>query len=295
MLIINEREFVEYVLVSKDLGSEPAATLFRVQKYYASLGFNRSEVSRKTSELIRMSAPMDMERLEAIAADMIKNAMHEPLVELGFIPITVSEMDKIEVLKSLPLRKLAFTLLVLSKYHTAVRPESSGWITESDAQLFAMANVNAPRDKHGLMLNDIAQAGLISFANTVDSASVRVLFATPGTEAMRITDMRNLGYQYARYIGVGRYKPCATCGLLVPATSSKWQTQIRCPRHADMQAKAHPVVCEACGSVFIAPSKSKTTLCPACYDKHRRGVVKRSVARGRGVTRRPKEDTLLAM
>ena len=62
------------------------------------------------------------------------------------------------------------------------------------------------------MYHNLNEAGLIKFSKKVDNTNVRVCFVKPGDAAIRITDFRNLGYQYLKYHGEP-YFECQNCGV----------------------------------------------------------------------------------
>ena len=62
------------------------------------------------------------------------------------------------------------------------------------------------------MFGQLKDAGMIRFSKQIDNLSVQVLFAEDGDVALRVTDFRNLGYQYMKYHGEP-YFECANCGI----------------------------------------------------------------------------------
>jgi hypothetical protein len=53
---------------------------------------------------------------------------------------------------------------------------------------------------------------MINFSRKVDNTNVQVCFAEDGDEVMRVTDFRNLGYQYLKYHGEPFFI-CQNCGV----------------------------------------------------------------------------------
>ena len=75
-----------------------------------------------------------------------------------------------------------------------------------------MANINTSIKRQSSMFGQLKDAGMIRFSKQIDNLSVQVLFAEDGDAALRVTDFRNLGYQYMKYHGEP-YFECAHCGL----------------------------------------------------------------------------------
>ena len=76
----------------------------------------------------------------------------------------------------------------------------------------AMANIRTSIKRQSAMYGTLNELGMIQFSRKVDNTNVRVCFAEDGKEVMRITDLRNLGYQYLMYHGEP-YFTCPNCGI----------------------------------------------------------------------------------
>ena len=66
----------------------------------------------------------------------------------------------------------------------------------------------------------LREADMIQFSKKVDNTNVRVCFKEDGEVVLRITDFRNLGYQYLMYHGEP-YFECENCGLVVKINEPK--------------------------------------------------------------------------
>ena len=121
-------------------------------------------------------------------------------------------MDRIDALSGKQIRRLAFTLLCLAKYWDAISPKGGHWVNNKDSDIMRMANINTSIKRQSLMYYNLNAAGMIQFSRKVDNTNVQVCFIQPGEVVMRVTDFRNLGYQYLRYHGEP-YFECSNCGV----------------------------------------------------------------------------------
>ena len=110
------------------------------------------------------------------------------------------------------IKRLAFTLLCLAKYWQIVVPSGDYWVNNRDNEIMAMANINTSIKRQSMMYWTLRECGMIQFSRKVDNTNVRVCFVEDGDAVMRVTDFRNLGYQYLKYHGEP-YFECENCGL----------------------------------------------------------------------------------
>ena len=145
-----------------------------------------------------------------------KNANRYKPVKIDGITITESELAVINEIKGAPAKRLAFTLLCVSKYWDAVSPRNDHWVNTPDNEILKMANVSGSLKRQSDLFRTLRDAGLIQFSKKIDNLNVRVLFSDDGKRKIHIRDFRNLGYQYEMYYG-GHFYECANCGLIVRA------------------------------------------------------------------------------
>lgn len=280
-IILNERTYVETILASGELSNNVFSDLTRIGKYYFAEGLKKAAVKKKLTELVKVCRPDLSENYEHAIDRMVNRASRHKLLEIDKIPIYAGEMQTIAVLPSMPLQRLAFTLLCLGRMGDMARGEMSGWVNTRDAQLFALANVPGSRNEHSLLLNDLKSCGLVKFPKAVNSTNIAVLFsAEEGEPVVEVSEMRDLGYQYSRFIGKGRFVPCAVCGMPIPLRDGK-QIGVYCSKHEPQRQRNRVVECPDCGKLIVAPPTAKTNRCPRCYEIYRRNAVRASVARHR--------------
>lgn len=212
-IVLNEYAWAENAIREHELGKRPYETVSRVAKYYTYEGYKKQEVRKLLDVFMRACDPaVSLVAWSDTLDSAAKYAAKYPLIMIDSIKITVPEMEKIDALPGKQLRRLAFTLLCVAKYLREVSPHTDYWVNTPDNEIMAMANINTSIRRQSAMYSQLKDAGLIRFSKKIDNLSVQVLFAEDGDEAMRITDFRNLGYQYLRFHGEP-YFVCENCGI----------------------------------------------------------------------------------
>lgn len=212
-IVLNEYDWAERALKDKALGKKPYETLSRVAKYYTYKNYTRKEVRRLLDEFLLQCEPTaSLVTWSDTLDNAAKYAAKYPLIMIEEIVVTKPEMEKIDALPGKQLRRLAFSLLCIAKYLYAVSPNTSYWVGTPDNEIMKMANINTSIKRQSSMFGQLKDAGMIRFSKQIDNLSVQVLFVEDGETAVRITDFRNLGYQYMKYHGEP-YFECAHCGL----------------------------------------------------------------------------------
>jgi hypothetical protein len=212
-IILNEYEWAERAIKEKLLGKKPYETLSRVAKYYTYKNYTRREVRRLLDEFLLQCEPsVSLVTWSDTLDSAAKSAVKYPLVMIDSIDITKPEMARIATLPGKPIRRLAFTLLCIAKYMHKVSENTNYWVTTPDNEIMKMANISTSIKRQSSMFGQLKDEGMIRFSKQIDNLSVQVLFAEPGDTVLRITDFRNLGYQYMKYLG-DPYFECSNCGL----------------------------------------------------------------------------------
>lgn len=246
-IVLNEYEWAERVLKEKSLGKKPYETLSRVAKYYIHKEYNRKEVRRLLDEFLLQCEPTaSLVSWSDTLDNAVKYAAKYPLIMIDGIDITKAEMGRIDALSGRQLKRLAFTLLCVAKYLYAVSPSTNYWVGTPDNEIMNMANINTSIKRQSAMFGQLRNAGLIRFSKQIDNLSVQVLFVDEESEpVMRVTDFRNLGYQYLKYHGE-QYFECAHCGLTTkinnPGVGRKQKYCTECAAKVKVQQSVNAVM-----------------------------------------------------
>ena len=229
-IVLNEREWAEEMITSRSLGKKPFETMCRIARYYLDSGIPKRDVRRMMDNFLLQcdptaSIPKWSDSLDNALAVAMK---HKP-IQIDSIEITRPEMDKIDQLGGRQIQRLAFTLLCLAKYWNIVTSRTDGWVNSKDNDIMRMANINTSIKRQSQMYFNLREYGMIQFSKMVDNTNVRVCFIEPGDIVLRVTDFRNLGYQYMMYHG-GPYFVCANCGVTtkIDKTSRRGPKQKYC-------------------------------------------------------------------
>lgn len=253
-IVLDEYAWAQNALRTCSLGKKPAETLTRLAKYYKANGCKKSEVPTLLFQFILTCDPStSLKRVSSLIDLAVSRAWKYPIIRIDELVISQVEMDAVDSIDGVTLRRLAFTLLCLAKYHDAVNGDSSHWVNDRDTDIMRMANVHKSIKEQSEMFAKLRELGLIRFSNKVDSLSVQILFIKDGEPAMEITDFRNVGYQYMLYHG-GSFYRCENCGLVV---------RLKTPSNA-----RQPKYCQDCATEIQLQQMSKWAR--LSYDKHRK-------------------------
>ena len=220
-IVLKEREWAENMIRAKSLGKKPSETFYRVARYYLDKGYNKSDTRKYLDTFLIQCDPSSSLPKWSDALDFaVSKALKYEAIDIDGIDITKQEMDRIDALEGKQIKRLAFTLLCLAKYWKIVMPLGDYWVNNRDNEIMSLANINTSIKRQSMMYWTLREHGLIQFSRKVDNTNVRVCFVSEGEVAMRITDFRNLGYQYLKYHGEP-YFECENCGLTTKINSPK--------------------------------------------------------------------------
>lgn len=214
-IVLNEYDWAKGMIDQGSLGDSPFETLCRVAKYYMTNGYRGKDLKILLSSFLSKCDPfVSVPKWDNTLNVAISRAQKYSIVMIDEIIITKSEIEKIRSLNAKQTERLAFTLLCLSKYYDHVNPNADHWVNTPDGDIMRMANIRTSVRRQSAMYHAMNQLGLIQFSKKVDNINVRVCFANDDDEcAIRVTDMRNLGYQYMLGIGEQGYMVCQNCGV----------------------------------------------------------------------------------
>lgn len=213
MIVLNENEWAKERIDTKDLGKKPSETLRHVARYYLDCGYSTQETRSKLDVFLLQCDPLaSLPKWSDMLDFAVKRASKFNSIKIDSIGITKNEMDTIDSLNGKLLRRLAFTLLCLSKYWSVVNENNDGWVNNKDSEIMAMANINTSLRRQASLYHTLWELGMIQFSKKVDNTNVKVLFSSDGDVVFNVRDFRNLGYQYLMYHGEP-YFECENCGI----------------------------------------------------------------------------------
>lgn len=218
-IILDEISYAENIIRSGDVGKKPTSTLFLLSRYYREIEkLSDNEIFNKLDEFMNKNyknynSALWEEKIESL----VNNSKDRKLNSVSNVEITASEIESIQMVDSIKYQKILFTMLCFAKFHNSLSDTNNSWVCETIKDVFKVARVNVKyRNDKFLYLNDLERTGLISYANSNASQNIRVNFVNDeGEVVLKISDFRELGYEYLNYIGEGNFVRCDTCDRLV--------------------------------------------------------------------------------
>ena len=212
-IILNKTEYAKKSIETNDLGDSPFVTLKCVARYYMDCGYNKRATRSMLDGFVIKCGEAPVASVSRMIDNAISLAMKYKAVNVQEIVITDNELKRIDEIKSKQVRRLAFTLLCLSKYWNIVKESDDYWVNSKNKDIMAMANINTSLKRQEALYYELNKLGMVRFSKQVDNTNVQVLYAEEGNPALIIDDFRNLGYQYMMYQGEPYFK-CENCGIV---------------------------------------------------------------------------------
>lgn len=242
MIILNETSWAEDMIRRRDLGMHPYETMCRVARYYIDMGLNKKQAREKLCTFIERSAPnMSVVSMSSKIDSAVSHALKHKAINIDGIPVTKNEIDIIGNVAGTQSKRLAFTLLCLSKYWNIYNDTNTYWVVDRGNEIMKIANIKTSGRRQGKLYSDLRDAGLISFSKKVDNTNVRVNFADEESEvAMIVPDLVDVGNRYLMYTGQPFFE-CQECGSITKMDNpNSGRTQKYCP-HCASKVKAQQV------------------------------------------------------
>lgn len=267
-LILNEKKYVEKMLELgdcniKDLGGNIAV----LTRYMYQEKYTQKEIYNGIEEFaLKVDSEFDINGWYSFIDKCINKAKKRDLLNIDYIPITQKELDTIKAVKNPTRERLVFTLLVIAKFNNLKSETNNGWINYPMEVYFKLARVSCKVADRPNMIYDLKEAGLVEVSRKITHFNIRITFIDDESDpVLKITDMRELGYQYQELGVRSKIKRCKRCGVPYKVKSS----MARSPFCSDCQNKTESgpkvIKCKKCGEEFLAsPYNSKSTLCSGC-------------------------------
>ena len=212
-IIVDEKSWAEDVLSGNLKPTSQMLALVILGKYYIEKGDSTTAL-RKDLEGYLSNNGYHPESIvsQGMIDKAIVSAKKAKLFIMTPIHIKAEELAKIDSLKNAQARRLAFTLLCLSRYFDQRYESGEGWVTIEDCKIMQMANIKTSIERQTILYNQLAEARMVRFAHKVDDCKMQVIFRGGKDDILEIKDLRNLGYQYMALTQDGFHR-CVNCGL----------------------------------------------------------------------------------
>lgn len=224
MIVLNETKEAERLISEGEVGNKPTSTLFLLSRYYRQkVNLNKQDTICKLNDFMgKHYKNYNAALWEDVIENTVNKAHKYPLREIECIEIFQSELDTISRVNTTKYRKLLFVMLCFAKLYNTLSETNNGWINTDIKEIYKISRVHVKhRNDKFLYLNDLEQLGLISFSNKNDNLNLKVNFVNKtGETALKITDFRELGYEYLNFVGEGKFERCKRCGKLFKKNSN---------------------------------------------------------------------------
>ena len=192
-------------------------------KLYFSQGLDEKEVySKLCRKLIVLDSGGNYEVKQAKINIMISMAKNNPELKRRELSFSEYELKIISSLSTKSLQVFAFVMLCLFKFNDNNR------FYINEREVFRLAGLSWSGTDFNSMIDSLYDLGLLTLCVSKPRGAVatKVMYSftdkiLQGNDtALKITDYRNLNYQYFRYFNPSGYMTCQKCGLVVPKKSN---------------------------------------------------------------------------
>lgn len=236
-LILDEKKKVEEILETKKIDKKPSATISLLAKYYNTLGNSGDQIIQEidtfmTANYSKYNSVTWGDLVESIAKQAVKD--NYELIKVDSIGIYDSEIELIQTFEGEKIQKLAFTFLVYAKIANRINPLNNNWVLGKHiTEIFKDANLTETGMKQNYTLHEMIKKDILVTTEMSISTSLSVenYVGTEGRskEFLTITDFRQLGLRWLKYIGTKGIKECTECGQLIklktPNSNQKYCTE----------------------------------------------------------------------
>ncbi len=217
-IILNEEKYAADLLNQISLNKKVYNDLNLIARYlYHNQSLKDSEIYNELVNIMENKyANFIISKWQNSLLKISKDAKKKSLIVIDYIPITVNELDTINNIESKPIKRVAFTLLCLSKYKNIVNPNNNNWINYEFKDIFKASNVTATVKEQCNIINEMKHLELIKMNNLVNNLSLNICYIDKENSniVLQINDFRNLGYEYLLYCGE-KFIRCKRCNILV--------------------------------------------------------------------------------
>lgn len=275
-IVLNEKKYAENLINTKQFDEEsfPIELGILIRYLYHFKELRRAGVLQFLNELMPES------NIDYSEADWMQHiercvvrAKKRPPLEIEYIPISKIELEAIHAVQDSQKERLLFTLLVLAKFNNlkSGRERNNDWVNFDEKTIFKLARVACPLKDRDKMIFELKECGFISNSKKITSLNLKVNFIDESETALKITDMRELGFQYLETLPNNLVRRCSRCGKPYKL-KKKTERAGLCPLCKEPSIKIvagkRVKTCEICGREFKCDTIDKRSyLCPEHQDE----------------------------
>lgn len=230
--IYNEVEYAEKMLKEGFLTRRKLYELSVLAKYYYNSGKSKNEVF----ELLNQFCEENMENYNKVLYfDKIQNiantSKNTPIKSISSIDINRSDMDIIESLEDVDLKKLVLAIIVLTKIK--ILTTGGRYVNNKYSYITRTSKIKSNSDIR-LLLSKLVGMGIITicingsilYNKEIDNSEV--LFS--------VKDFDNIGYYLMNYLS-HKYIECEDCGSMMRKRANSHKYCTKCARLRNLKSK----------------------------------------------------------
>lgn len=270
-IVLNEKKYAEKILETHQFNETdfPIELSFLIRYLYHHKELKRAGILKFLSEFMPETNITYSEDTWIVYIDKcINKAKKRPPVEIDCIPISKIELEAIHAIQDNPKERLLFTLLVLAKYNNlkSGREHNNDWVNFDEKTIFKLARVACSMRDRDKMIYELKEAGFITNSKKITSLNIKVNLIDESETVLKITDMRELGFQYQETFPNNLIRRCSNCGKPYKLKKKTDRAGL-CPLCKEPNVKIvngqRIKICQVCGREFKCdPSDKRSYLCP---------------------------------
>lgn len=280
MIILNEKEYAERCLNENVINQDknPYQVVSILAKYYYHIcGYRKKKIYGLLIDYLKRYYPryeMNIGNWEKNVSKLATNAGKEDLFEISGVKITKPELLKIQSVKNKAKEKLLFTMLCIAKLNMKKNPQSNGWVNLETREIFLMARVSCTSVEQDIKIGELRQLGFLELPKKNGNLNFRVTFIDDdGDEELFVSDFRELGYEYLKYLGDKKIRRCVECGIYFVKKENAQTHCKNCKGYIAQETKI--IACVDCGKEFeVSSLNTKTCRCDGCQKIYRTNYQK---------------------
>lgn len=160
----------------------------------------------------------------------IRIGMKYDLLTNVTVEITDKEIDLINTLETIELRKIMFILLVIWKFKGMPKR-----FRVSNKDLMDLSGVKVNSDTFWNYIYQITQTKMLSMVEYKNKSYYRIHIDVDGNLLFKISNYDNLINYYLRLIEPNKYKECEECGAVIKITSNRVKYCKRCWKEKQLE------------------------------------------------------------
>lgn len=268
-IVLNEKKYAEKLIETKQFNEENFFIELNIliRYLYHCKEIRRAEIIKFLKELFSQTdiKCTDDNLYDYVDKGILKAKKRKP-IEIEYIPISKIELEAIHAVQNNPKERLLFTLLVLAKYNNlkSGREHNNDWVNFDEKTIFKLARVACTLKERDKMIYELKECGFISNSKKITSLNLKVNFIDESETALKITDMRELGFQYLETLPNNLVRRCSSCGKPYKLKKKSERAGL-CPlcKEPSIKIVAGKCVktCAICGREFTFNS-NHSYLCP---------------------------------